>query len=254
MEERTPSASSLGDGQPNATCPGESPARQCQGTFEPGFRTWRRSQTPRSRPPLEAPVARSGAPVTASHLRHVCGGETPCPEMLHAQTSEDDSPSSRKGQQEHLPSSAPAPPSSEHVVIWEDGRRSGGGAFGDSVRAPGGVGGARSLGEARQASGAWLEATRGVAFGYDQACTRTSLGGTERTAPGGGADVRGRSGKARGRVLGGAGMDARTWRRLRGVPACGSRCRLELRGGRSLDYAVGRGAGMEVGLRETRER
>ncbi|KAL4679044.1 hypothetical protein H8959_008694 [Pygathrix nigripes] len=43
----------------------------------------------------------------ASHLRHVCGGEIPAPETSHRQTSDDNSPRSRKRQQEHLVGSAP---------------------------------------------------------------------------------------------------------------------------------------------------
>ena len=46
----------LGDGEPNATCPCQSPARQSQGTFEPGFATWRRSWD--TAPKLWSPRAR----------------------------------------------------------------------------------------------------------------------------------------------------------------------------------------------------
>lgn len=122
--------------------------------------------------------------MTASHLRHVCGGETPCPETLHAQTSDDDSPGSRKGQQEHLPGSAPAPPSSEHVAPWGDGRLPGGGAFGGSVRAlrgrgtgPGcGPGGRQGRGG--RPPGAWL-------LGADRLELGRAWAGPSVRAPGG---------------------------------------------------------------------
>lgn len=239
MEEWTPSANSSGDGEPNATCPCQSPARQSQGTFEPGFATWCRSWDTAVSTRLEALVAQSGTPVTASHLRHVCGGETPCPETLHAQTSDDDSPGSRKGQQEHLPGSAPAPPSREHVAFRGDGRLPRGGAFGDSVRAlrgrgkgPGRVPSGHR-GRGGRPPGAWREVNRGVAFGCGPACPRTSLGGTERAYARGRGRSQGQSGKARARTLGGAGMVVRTWRRCRGVPACVCLCVLERRGGLS---------------------
>lgn len=182
-EGRERTAECSGDGQPKAARPCQSPARQRQGTFEPVSATWRRSPDTAVSTRPEAPVAPRRTPAAASHLRHVCGSETPSPDTIHAQTSDDDSPSSRKGQQEHLPGSAPAPPSSEHVALWEDGRVPGGvGLSGTAAARPGGGAGARE--------GAGLESetghkvTRGAAFGCGRLARARAWAGPSVLAPG----------------------------------------------------------------------
>lgn len=64
-----------------------------------------------TRPAAQSPTGMAPAShrerTAASHLRHVCGGEIPAPETSHRQTSDDNSPRSRKRQQEHLVGSAP---------------------------------------------------------------------------------------------------------------------------------------------------
>lgn len=72
----------------------------------------RPSNTPRPGPawpprrPEPRQHARHPGRADPTHLRHVCGGQTPIPETSHSQAAERDSRGSRKRQREHLLGSA----------------------------------------------------------------------------------------------------------------------------------------------------
>lgn len=66
--------------------------------------------------------AAAGERASATHLRHVCGGQTPIPETSHSQPAERDSRGCRKRQQVHLLGSAHGAALQRARGAWEGAR------------------------------------------------------------------------------------------------------------------------------------
>lgn len=136
-----PSAKSIGRARRR---PGPAGVLQTQGTFlltsclQTGVHVlhiaaWTRPATP---PPAARARAATRERGAATHLRHVCGGQTPIPETPHSQAAERDSRGSRKRQQVHLLGWTEAPPSRRST--WRvGGCAPGGGTSGVANGPPG---------------------------------------------------------------------------------------------------------------------